>query len=281
MVVAKGILKKVYLSHLLVGHIYDDIEFLSSDGALTCIKMIIPPSHSPWNSTCKWGRCPPFHMLLANSLLGMFLWSLKSVMETNILFGHTKARQFRFFVHDDGWPMVQFKILNNHEEWLPKEGMIMLKEKPEVNLQYQRAIMPLLDHLRWGTYTKSSMVCKELLTIVNKIVNIIVGRMALPLNFWTFVKETLSAPLSVFAQMKWICNNGFGRQIKWRLVWTFDFLRLGNFGRITKLTTLMWGLEVGSLYLHSALPMMCSLVIYWLHVPNIKLWNQPIGVVSH
>ena len=47
MVVAKGILKKVYLSHLLVGHIYDDIEFLSSDGALTCIKMIIPPSHSP------------------------------------------------------------------------------------------------------------------------------------------------------------------------------------------------------------------------------------------
>lgn len=116
----------------------------------------------------------------------------------NVLFGHTKAQQFRFFVHDDGWPVTQYKFLNNHEEWLPKEGMIMLKTKSNVNLQYQRAIMPLLDHMRWGTFLKSSMVCKKSLTIGNKIINIIVGRMALPLSFWTFVKETLSAPLSDF-----------------------------------------------------------------------------------
>ena len=32
------------------------------------------------------------------------------------LIGHTKAQQFKFYVQDDGWPVMQYKVLNTHEE---------------------------------------------------------------------------------------------------------------------------------------------------------------------
>jgi hypothetical protein len=43
------------------------------------------------------------------------------------LIGHTKAQQFKFYVRDDGWPVMQYKVLSTHGEWLPKDGVKMWK----------------------------------------------------------------------------------------------------------------------------------------------------------
>jgi hypothetical protein len=43
------------------------------------------------------------------------------------IIGHTKAQQFKFYVQDDGWPVMQYKVLSTHDEWLPKDGVKMWK----------------------------------------------------------------------------------------------------------------------------------------------------------
>lgn len=41
------------------------------------------------------------------------------------LFEHTKTQQFKLFVRDDKWPVLQYKQLSGYVEWLPDEGILM------------------------------------------------------------------------------------------------------------------------------------------------------------
>ena len=43
------------------------------------------------------------------------------------LIGHTKAQQLKFYVQDDGWHLMQYKVLNMHDKCLPKEDILMWK----------------------------------------------------------------------------------------------------------------------------------------------------------
>ena len=36
--------------------------------------------------------------------------------------GHTKAHQLKSFMSFDGCPMMKYKILCHHDDWLPREG---------------------------------------------------------------------------------------------------------------------------------------------------------------
>lgn len=44
-----------------------------------------------------------------------------------VLFGHTKAQQFKFFVWEDKWPVMQYK-LSIDAQWLPNKGILMWEE---------------------------------------------------------------------------------------------------------------------------------------------------------
>ena len=45
----------------------------------------------------------------------------------NKLIGQTKALQLKIYIWDDGWHVMHYKVLSTHEEWLPKDGILMWK----------------------------------------------------------------------------------------------------------------------------------------------------------
>ena len=41
------------------------------------------------------------------------------------LMKHMKAQQFRFYMHDDGVPAMQYKLLYTTQDWSPPEGLLV------------------------------------------------------------------------------------------------------------------------------------------------------------
>ena len=118
---------KVHVSYLLVGHTTDNID----------------ASFGIWSMDLREHNYPTIPLLM-KSYMNMEkvlviphmieeLLDWKTYISEHILsgkdklIGHTKAQQFKFYVRDNDWHVMQYKMLSTHEEWLPKDGILMWK----------------------------------------------------------------------------------------------------------------------------------------------------------
>jgi hypothetical protein len=73
-------------------------------------------------------------------------------MNKKQLVGHSQGRQYKFFMDDNGWPIMQYKMACTDIPWLPKDGVKLWKEDAD-----HRPVLPLGDPL----WVKPSKMKKE------------------------------------------------------------------------------------------------------------------------
>ena len=111
LLVAKGIFKEVFMSFLMVGHTYDDIDASFGRWSMNSHKEDSPTIPLLMKSYMDLENVPVIpHMIEEVPNFKAFIkpYMLKG---GDRLVGHTKAQQFRFYIRDDGLPAMQFKLL--------------------------------------------------------------------------------------------------------------------------------------------------------------------------
>ena len=140
LLVAKKIVREVIVSYMIVGHTHDDIDAsfgrwsmkLHSEDFLT-----VPYLMKSYMDLDKDAVIP--HMIEE-------VPDFKAFINTYIregqerLVGHTRGRQFRFYVAEDDWPLMQYKMSCTSLVWLPEEGIKLWKEDAN-----GRPMLPDLD----------------------------------------------------------------------------------------------------------------------------------------
>jgi hypothetical protein len=128
LLVAKEIFKEVFVSFLMVGHTHDDIDAsfgrwnmkLHEEDFLTIpllMKSYMDLDHMPVIPHMI-EEMPDFKAFIKPYML----------KRRNRLVGHTKAKQFRFYMRDDGLPAMQFKLLCTFPNWGPDAGILVWRQ---------------------------------------------------------------------------------------------------------------------------------------------------------
>lgn len=122
LLVAKGIFREVYVNFMLVGHTHDDIDALFGRWSMALKKEDFPTIPLLMKSFMDNEAVPTIPHLIEE------VPDFKSFISDGIadgeesLQGHTKAHQLKFFMDSRGCPMMKYKILCHHDDWLPREG---------------------------------------------------------------------------------------------------------------------------------------------------------------
>ena len=122
LLVYKGIFCEVYINFLIVGHTHEDIDAL----------------FGRWSSLLKTNNYPTLPKLMKSFMdcekhpvilhLLEEVPDFKQYMEGylgtggDFLEGHSRSQQFKFHMHSDGWPLMEYKNLCTDKDWLPKHG---------------------------------------------------------------------------------------------------------------------------------------------------------------
>jgi hypothetical protein len=117
-----GIFREVYVNFLLVGHTHEDIDAM----------------FGRWSTKLKSNSYPAIPLLMKSFMdaeekpviphlieeVPDFKGFLEGYLCTGkeILRGHTKGQQFKFYKDSDGLPKMQYKILCTDRDWLPEEN---------------------------------------------------------------------------------------------------------------------------------------------------------------
>ena len=122
LLVVKGIFREVYVNFMLVGHTHDDIDALFGRWSMALKKEDFPTIPLLMRSFIENKAVPTIPHLIEEvaDFKSFILDGLADGEES--LQGHTKAHQLKFFMDSAGCPMMQYKILCHHDEWLPREG---------------------------------------------------------------------------------------------------------------------------------------------------------------
>ena len=122
LLVAKGIFREVYVNFMLVGHTHDDIDALFGRWSMALKREDFPTIPLLMRSFMENEVVPTIPHLIEE------VPDFKSFIEAGrcegdeSLQGHTKAHQLKFFMSSDGCPMMKYKILCHHDDWLPRDG---------------------------------------------------------------------------------------------------------------------------------------------------------------
>ena len=127
MLTAKGIFTEVHVSYLLVGHTHDDIDASFGRWSMDLREHDYPTIPLLMKSYMDMEKVPVIPHMIEELPDWRTFVSEHIPSGKEKLIGHTKAQQFKFYVRDDGWPVMQYKVLSTHEEWLPKDGVKMWK----------------------------------------------------------------------------------------------------------------------------------------------------------
>ena len=122
LLVAKGIFREVYVNFMLVGHTHDDIDALFGRWSMALKKEDFPTIPLLMRSFMENETVPTIpHLIEEVPDFKSFIVDGFADGEESLQ-GHTKAHQFKFFMDSTGCPMMKYKILCHHDEWLPREG---------------------------------------------------------------------------------------------------------------------------------------------------------------
>ena len=116
---AKGIFAEVHVPYLLVGHTHDGIDASFGRWSMDLCK------HDYSTMTILMKSYMEMEKIHVISYMIEELPHWRAFVSKHIRNG--KDQQFKFYVRDDGWSVMQYKVLSTHEEWLPKEGILMWK----------------------------------------------------------------------------------------------------------------------------------------------------------
>ena len=113
LLVTKRIFKEVFVSFLIVGYTYDDIDASFGQWRMKLHEEDFPTIHLLMKSYMDLDHMPLIPHMIEE--VPNFKAFIKSYMLKggDRLVGHTKAQQFRFYIRDDGLSAMQFKLLSH------------------------------------------------------------------------------------------------------------------------------------------------------------------------
>jgi hypothetical protein len=122
MLIYKGVFREVYINFLIVGHTHEDIDAL----------------FGRWSSMLKTNNYPTLPRLMKSFMecetvpviphfieeVPDFKTFVHGYLGTggDVLGGHSKSQQFKFFMDSNGWPLMEYKNLCTDKNWLPEHG---------------------------------------------------------------------------------------------------------------------------------------------------------------
>jgi hypothetical protein len=128
MLVAKSIIREVIVSYMIVGHTHDDIDASFGRWSMKLREndyLTIPALMKSYMELDKVSVIP--HMIEEVPDFKKFIAPYIREGEGRLI-GHSKGRQFRFYMGDNGWPLMQYKMSCTSLDWLPVEGIKLWKE---------------------------------------------------------------------------------------------------------------------------------------------------------
>lgn len=121
LMVAKRIVREVVVSFMMVGHTHEDID--ASFGRWSTVLKeknhpTLPMLMKSYMDLDKDGPMIP-HLIEEVPDFKHFIAPYMAEAGKTRLEGHSKGSQFRFFINDDGWPLMQYKLACTEEIWKP------------------------------------------------------------------------------------------------------------------------------------------------------------------
>lgn len=135
LLVAKKIVREVIVSFMMVGHTHDDID--ASFGRWSMVlkekdHSTLPLLMKSYMDLDKDGPMIP-HLIEEVPDFKKFIAPYIASGRHQKLKGHSKGSQFIFFLHENGWPLMQYKLACTDKEWKPTHipGIKLWKEDNE------------------------------------------------------------------------------------------------------------------------------------------------------
>ena len=133
LLVARRIVKEVVVSFMIVGHTHDDIDASFGRWSMELRDKDHPTLPLLMQSYMSMEEAP-FIPHLIEEVPDFKAYVRPYIgMNKKKLVGHSNGRQYKFFVDDNGWPIMQYKRACTDTQWLPKEGLKLWKEDAEHN----------------------------------------------------------------------------------------------------------------------------------------------------
>ena len=136
LLVHMGVFREVYVNFLLVGHTHEDIDALFGRWSMILKEIDFLTIPLLMKSFMDAESLPVIPHLIEE--IPDFKGYIKDYIASReeILVGHSEGQQFKFYKHDNGWPMMQYKMLCSDNEWLPSTngGIKLWKEDANTGL---------------------------------------------------------------------------------------------------------------------------------------------------
>ena len=122
LLVAKKIFCEVYVNFMIVGHTHDDIDALFGRWSMALKKESFPTVPLLMNSFMDVESIPTIPHLIEEvaDFKGFIEGSLND--GNDILVGHTKPQQMKFYLDSTGCPVMMYKMLCTDADWLGENG---------------------------------------------------------------------------------------------------------------------------------------------------------------
>ena len=119
LLVANKIFRKVYVNFMTIGHIHDDIDALFGRWSIALKKESFPTILLLMKSFMDIKAIPTIlHLIKEVPNFKKFIENGIAIGE-NVLLGHTKSQQFKFYVHGMGCSIMKYKLLCTDGNLLP------------------------------------------------------------------------------------------------------------------------------------------------------------------
>jgi len=122
LLVAKKIFREVYVNFMIVGHTHDDIDALFGRWSMVLKKDNFPTLPMLMKSLMDVDSIPTIPHLIEEVPDFKGFMSGAFVDRGEILVGHTKPQQVKFYLDSNGIPVMKYKLLCTDVEWLGEGG---------------------------------------------------------------------------------------------------------------------------------------------------------------
>jgi hypothetical protein len=135
-------------------------------------------------------------------------------MSRKQLVGHSNGRQYKFFVDDSGWPIMQYKLKCTNTTWEPKDGLKLWKEDAEHNPVLPEGDPPAVKpkkmtneaeivHGLDGYIRHWTKISNEDTTVEYK------AHMSYLVTYWTAMRNAIHDSIGQFDEQPTVLEQGF------------------------------------------------------------------------
>jgi hypothetical protein len=128
LLVARKIVNEIIVSFMLVGHMHDDIDLSFGRWSMKLCEnnyLTVPHLMKSYMELDKDPVIP--HLIEEVPDFKAFIVGY-ICDDDDKLMGHSKGRQFKFYMKEDGYPLMQYKLKHTDQEWKPINGKKLWKD---------------------------------------------------------------------------------------------------------------------------------------------------------